>query len=271
MFNPALLLSLQNNRVFQGIMRRAYKLGAVEIYITGVEKYDHEYSPQGEWVESKDHSDGSLYDIEGHSWTDIHGFFDLSILSLSDWSSYFRAIGVWLKDSWELKSLDFAIKTLPFFMPWSQWMWTVCSFDSAKHDAAEAEILDPLYEGDLRPNDQEFLEAHHKAEERRKTMTDEDAIKYLESNNYVQLREGIYVSTIDPTNMYVNESLPRFAFNLKDGWSNSMIGHIIGYWLRAVGHGSIDAVEVSEDKYNKHTAGLLKAIAGMNKEENADQ
>lgn len=243
------------------VARRANRLGRLDLHVTGAEKWNQPNfaDPSTERVMKE----GELYDVEGHSWTDIHGFYTLNFLSPKDWWLLARATWSWVKDMYDMRSLSFTVATIPFRRVWHNWVWTVESFDVIRNDMAEAEMEKLGIEYTWQARDVYTA----KFAEIKAAYTLADIFGYLSEHYYPiasQVFFTVWVSKTDPTVIVANEEF--YKYDLKDGWSDKMIGFIIQEWFKAVYGTAIDIRLIQDtDTFSPFVRILLRAVEDSKK------
>jgi hypothetical protein len=224
--------TLHESKVFLGVLRRARKIGKVQYFVTEVEKYNHEYGQNWELI--PDHQSKRPYDVEGHCCSDIQGFYDgPNLLTLSGIWDFISGIGGWIKDSVELRSWSFFFETIPFFMPWGQWVWTIDSLQITAQEIIEHEERDRLWETGDRST-KALMKVMDESRSKALKLSHDELMELLKKDGYIQMSNGIFVTPQDPTVFCVDETV--IPFDLKDGWSNWMLGKILREWFRDFGH-----------------------------------
>ena len=224
------------NSVFSAILKRSRRLGYLEISIDCCDDWNQPNETDPNWTAPDGPRENGRYDVEGRSSLDINGFYRLNLFNPKDLWSYFRAIGGWIKDSYELRSWSFFIDACPLFFPWSQWTWTLTSFKDCRYEVAE-EVAEKIIElRKQKPGDHTPLSERMELEEQvLSTVTNSDVEDWLRRAGDSRLITNpyIWVSTSDPTNFCVNDSL--VPFDKKDGWSEWAIKNILSDWFEAIG------------------------------------
>jgi hypothetical protein len=218
---------LETSKVFQGVVERAFKIGKAQIFISETEKYNNPLDKQGNLI--PDYEARRPFDVEGHSCSDIHGFFNINVFSMD----FIRSIGNWLQESFELRSVSFFLETVPFFMPWNQWVWTVDSMRLAAQEVIERRERQRMWKMGDRTT-KSIIRVMKQSEEQAKSLSREAMKEILLADGNIQISTGIFVNQNDPTVFSVDETL--YAFDLKDGWSNQKLCSIIGEWFWFMGY-----------------------------------
>lgn len=224
--------SLENNPLFQAHLRLASKIGFLAVAVIHTEKYDHEHLRED--VRPPKQA-GEQYDVEGHSGCDIYGIWRWELWRPSDLISYLRNIAGWVKDVWELKSWSFARATWPFGMYHMAWVYSISSMKDIRFDVAEEVHIHPLFTEGKKYTFADRDAAFKAASDYEKKMTRKEVEAMLASWSYTPVRSNVrpvpavWVHGTDPTVMVVDEAY--VPFDLKDGWSNSRLAHIVGLWL----------------------------------------
>lgn len=225
----------QKNQLVQAVMRRALKKNRLDIN-AGCEKFNDADPETGKEIEGP-RANGH-YDTEGHQCSDVYGFIQLDLTNKEDLKSYFQNIGQWLKDVYEIFSfrhpittLQFMRETSPFRITRVQWVWCIESIDIVKSDLVDEKLeahFGTLYNGLLRTQSRQLAE---KEKEFFQNTTRQEVIEYM-NKEYLRLTPWMWVSPVDTTVMVVDHA--QRPFDMKDGWSTTMITSIVWEWMQIV-------------------------------------
>jgi len=202
--------------MFLSLEEYVSKVGFLDINIRGAEKSNLDGS-----VIPK--SDGK-FEVEGHSSCDIEAsYFINPFAKLKDMVSLCTAVKHWLSFSWEFKSLSYFLSSHPFRSVWSQWAITVSSFSTFKVD-----VILKTRKGQYKYGD--YASILKDAE----LLTVEDIEFFLLSDGYFRVSRGVFANKKDPLCLVMNESVLKF--DLKDGWSSSMILNLLALYFSLAGY-----------------------------------
>jgi hypothetical protein len=241
---------LTNRANFMASVEYAQKQGVLPLRVQGMEKWNYpswdDKSKQDNTPETP-REDG-LFDVEGHSWCDIEGFYSPTLLeqikSLSEyvkdvWSFThllpFRRKWVTRKGFHGFEGFTFAKPYIPFGYikdawpiqrTWSGWIWTVESRSTARGDVAEEKVdIKKVKPG-------KYKEAQELAD----AMTSDAEVDAAIAERYYQLCDGIFLGKEDPTCILVDERV--YPFDMKSGWSDqfvcSTVFNVAQYFLKDV-------------------------------------
>jgi hypothetical protein len=220
---------LKGNALFTSVCRRMDKIGVLEVFPTGLEKYNiasnEEFDASGCAPEGP-RSD-SHYDVEGYSSVDLYGCFAPNLLNPGDFWIYIKAICSWIKESIQFGSWDYFFSTSPLSFPWTGWAWTI----EALHGLSWAVASDQAQLKMIKKSKRNLSDLRRSLE---KYVTREDILKWLESHDCVLVDKGLWVSLSDPTVFYVDEVL--HPFDLKDGWSKQAIASLLEHWFQSLAY-----------------------------------
>lgn len=250
---------LIDNELLDAVIARAKKTKKLDIYITGAEQYNWPDPKTGYETQVGPRENG-FYDVEGHTWTDIDGYFSINPFKWNDLKRYVKNIGSWVKDFFELftfkspgPALQFAWSTMPFRFTWQSWVWTVEAMETIKDDliwdkmeAIHGEKMSRM----IRQDYKKFREEEIKIDA---TITRQDLIEYA-NQNYYRITPYMWVSKSDPTVILIDQVLR--PYDLRNGWSNLMISTIVWEWLQIVGEYS---------GFVKTDTGQIKSVNLINK------
>ena len=211
---------LIKDRLFRKILDYVGSEGWLDLEIDSVEKYNQDGTTEG---------DGPFC-TEGHKSVDINASYHIKPFSNpSDAKALAEATWSWLADSWEFKSWRFFTKTCPVKFTWTQWIFTVDSFDSFRRDVASTHSDARM----LRFNGN-YKAFNALVSEIAEGLGENEIHHYLLKNNHIALGSGMYANLSDPTCFVMNE---RFqGFDLKDGWSHNKITSIVMLYLAKAGY-----------------------------------
>lgn len=218
--------SLELNAMFTSAFDLAKKQDEFKVHITGLEKWN--YLTGDALGEPK--ADGS-FDVEGHCWTDIHGYLKLSRKEwAAEWISWFRDV----KECWSWQylasSLKFAAETAPLTPKKEVWIWTVEGTSVLSSDIAD-EMVTQFYgnhNAEMKAMRNDYAGYAKKREEIYKGISREQVLIKL-AQDCLQVNRHLWVQKEDPTVIIVDEL--SFPFDMKDGWSNSHVLKILKMWL----------------------------------------
>jgi hypothetical protein len=238
-----------------------------KIFITGFEKWNYGKFVNGEWVDSPDPING-IYDVEGHSWTDICAFFKLNLFKTRDlkiflkqtvelmtdifylWFFKTKKVTPWLPKFWKdnFKTTINLIKNANLMQ--KDWVWTIEALSVFKSDIIEIKISEmSLPDGEciykVQWDDKKRYIEYWKEIE--KGITRAELLKQL-NEKYIQLNEYLWVSKNDSTSIIVDDTL--YPFDMKDGFSNKQITKILEVWFLEVFGNQVLLIESDEKAYS---------------------
>lgn len=242
-----------------GIIERAVQLAKknkiLEYRIDAPERYNH-YDPIAGG--QSDHAgDVGRYDVEGHRSVDVLMPIKLCLYRPADILFYIRdlfnfftvtasvfvdCLGLPLKDSVS-NTYAFAKETFPTLSN-KKWYWTVTINDM---DTLKEWTADDMAEKFLKESDQQSLRYIEKLAELSQKIVTSITVKEAISHNYrdlIKIDNGIWALRSDIGMIFVDDA--RYAFDLKDGWSDERIGTILSDWALHMSGNSIKAYHKKE-------------------------